>query len=83
MQAFRLFPPDEVDERPCKTRRKMTVDGWDEEEKEEEWKEPTTRYYQAAARAAPISLEEHSPHVHRCLPPVQPIRHQEALNPKA
>ena len=33
----------ELEEKPFKTRRKVTVDGWDKEEEEEERKLPTTR----------------------------------------
>ena len=61
----------EEGERPVKTRKKITVDGWEKEEEEEERAAPTTR--RQLERFA-LGIQEHLVDVSGCLPPLSSIQ---------
>ena len=61
----------EEGERPIKTRKKITVDGWEKEEEEEERAAPTTR---RSAGAIALGFQKHLVDVPGCLSPVSSIQ---------
>ena len=59
-----------MDERPIKTKRQITLNGWDREDEDEERKPPTTR----AVEEGTHGVSQHTPHVLDFIPPVRPIQ---------